>query len=132
MTTRNFEQVRSVLPLILDEAEIFAFKFWFNDSICDGMYYKNELFCRLETFDLLNRSHVYQLGCKLSRQNVSVILTLTSATCDLWGSLRAPIVKDILLNPTMLKLSDPELHHATGTLSIQPQANDPSAESLPS
>jgi len=104
MTTRNFRQVSSVLPLIIDEAQIFAFKFWFNDSIYHGIYHRNELFCRLESFDIEKRQRVYQLGCQLSRQSVIIVLTLAPTTCSLWGGLRSPIVKDILLNPDILKL----------------------------
>lgn len=86
-----------VLPRVVNEEEIFTFKFWLNDTVHIGMSYQGELYCRLESFDLQRRPQVYQLGCKLSRQNTSTVLSVASATCSLWGSLRDPAVKRILL-----------------------------------
>lgn len=95
-----------MLPLLADEAEIFVFKFWFNGHIQMGTHYQDELFCRLNTFDLRYRPQVYQLGCRLGQRRMLVLLTVSSATatCSLWGSLRDPAVKDILVNPEILTL----------------------------
>lgn len=86
-----------VLPLVVNEEQVFTFKFWFNGKVHLGMSYQGELYCRLESFDLQRRPQVYQLGCKLSQQNTSIVLSSASATCSLWGSLRDPAVKRILL-----------------------------------
>lgn len=106
-----------MLPLVIKEEQIFAFKFWFNGTIRNGMYYQNELFCRLETFDASKRPQVYQLGCKLAQKNVLVALSSSTQTCSLWGSLRSPMVKKILLNPAILNLPNPAGTAATTTQS---------------
>jgi hypothetical protein len=84
------------LPLVIDEEQIFSFKFWFDGTIHQGMYYQNELYCRLQTFQINQRSQVYQLGCKLAAKDILVALTCTETTCSLWGSLRADDIKNIL------------------------------------
>jgi hypothetical protein len=109
-----------VLPLVLNEERIFSFKFWFNGSIQTGMHYRNELFCRLSTYNVQYRAQAYHLACKLARQNVLVVLTsANNETCSLWGSLRAPAVKDLLLNPARLVLPNLVL-----PLTHLPQAED--------
>jgi hypothetical protein len=76
-----------VLPLILDEGKVFIFKFWFNDKIQDGMSYRNELFCRLRTYDLSYRPQVYHFGCKLAQDGVQIALTSAANSCSLWLKL---------------------------------------------
>ena len=93
-----------MLPLVVKEESIFIFKFWFEGSICYGMHYQNELYCRLNTFAIQNRLHVYQLACRLMRDDVTTALSITADTCSLWGSLRSPLIKDILENPASLQL----------------------------
>lgn len=95
-----------MLPLVADEEQIFAFKFWFNGVIQTGMYYRNELFCRLSTYDITARARVYHLGCRLAKQQVVVVLSSSTNTCSLWASLRDPAVKAMLVNPETLNLSD--------------------------
>lgn len=68
------------------------------------MYYRNELFCQLARFEIQKRPQVYQLGFKLAQQDALIILTCSTSTCSLWGSLRSPSVKNILLNATALQL----------------------------
>jgi hypothetical protein len=87
---------------MINEDEIFSFKFWFNDTIQYGMFYKNELYCRLKTFDIQARPQAYQLGCRLARQNAVVVLTCSPTACSLWGCLRSPLVKEVLLCPASL------------------------------
>lgn len=70
------------------------------------MYYQDELFCKLATFEIEKRPQVYQVGCKLARQEASVILTLTPSQCSLWGSLRTKVVRSVLLGKTALNLPE--------------------------
>lgn len=86
-----------MLPIVINEQQVFTFQFWFDDSLRYGMYYRSELYCKLETFAISQRPQAYQIGCKLANQGTSIVLTLTDSTCNLWGSLRDPTVKDILL-----------------------------------
>jgi len=86
-----------VLPQVINENQVFIFKFWFSNTIRYGMYYQNELFCRLNTYPLARRAHAYQLACKLNQQNAVVLISCTPDNCSLWGSLRSPLVKDLLV-----------------------------------
>ena len=85
-----------MLPLIVDENKILIFKFWFEGDIQDGMAYRGELFCRLQTFALAYRPQVYQFGCRLIRQGISAALTSGDESCSLWVSLRDPQIKVML------------------------------------
>jgi hypothetical protein len=94
-----------VHPIVIDERQVFTFKFWFNGKIQNGMYYHNELFCQLGTFSIQHRSRVYQLSCQLARQNAFSAVTCSTTSCRLWGSLRAELVKQLLADPSTLSLS---------------------------
>jgi hypothetical protein len=85
-----------VLPLVIDEKKLLIFKFWFEDHIQEGMSYKGELFCRLQTFPVTLRPQVYQFSCRLLRQGTLVALTSGSETCSVWVSLRDPQVKALV------------------------------------
>jgi len=100
------QQVVLVLPLVVNEAQIFAFNFWFNGSIRCGMYYQGELYCRLESFEIQKRPQVYQLGCKLAQQQASIVLSCALETCSLWSSLRDPATKRMLLTVNATSLLD--------------------------
>ena len=73
------------------------FKFWFNDQLCEGMCYGNELFRQFRTFSAHRRAHAYSVGCALTQQGVAVVMTCTSDRNSspeqqqyiLWISLRA-------------------------------------------
>jgi hypothetical protein len=93
-----------VPPLILDEKHVFIFRFWFSDTLQSGMYYQNELFCQLMTVEAHQRSQLYQLSCKFT-QNGKFVLTCSKTNCRLWGDLRGNFVKELLLNPSVLKRS---------------------------
>jgi hypothetical protein len=86
-----------VLPLLVNEEQIFTFNFWLNGSIRCGMHYQGELYCRLASFAIQKRPQVYQLGCKLTQQQTAIVLSSSAVACSLWGSLRDPSMKRILL-----------------------------------
>jgi hypothetical protein len=98
-----------VLPLVIDEENVFIFEYWFDGTLRQGMYYHNELFSRVATFDIHQRPQVYQYGCKLTQRNALIVLTCTPSTCSLWGSLRSTVIKEILLDPTTSGLPKPEV-----------------------
>ncbi|NJO42351.1 MAG: hypothetical protein HC769_19695 [Cyanobacteria bacterium CRU_2_1] len=79
----------SVLPPVIHEGEYNLFKFWFNNSVQDGVYYHNELFYRLQTVALNHRAQLYHQACKLA-QHDTVIVTTSMDTCSVWISLRSP------------------------------------------
>jgi hypothetical protein len=95
-----------VLPFVVDESKILIFKFWFDNTVQDGLSYQGELFCRVQTLNLRYRPQLYHLGCKLSQQGTSVVISSGIDTCSLWISLRDPDIKTMLANPEPLNLSD--------------------------
>lgn len=78
-----------MLPPVINEGKIFPFKFWFNNRIQDGMYYRNELFYRLHAVPSQQRAHLYHYACKLARRN-NVLITASSQAYSVWVSLRSP------------------------------------------
>ncbi len=108
-----------MLPLVIDEKKLLIFKFWFEEHIQEGMTYKGELFCRLQTFPIALRPQVYQLSCRLLRQGTLIALTSGSETCSVWVSLRDPQVSTLVAEartgqicnirlPASLKSTQPE------------------------
>lgn len=96
----------SVLPLVINEEQIFTFNFWFNGSVRVGMYHQGELYCRLESFEIQKRPQVYQLGCKLAQQYTAIVLSSSAVSCNLWISLRHPSTGRILLTADASNLLD--------------------------
>jgi hypothetical protein len=86
-----------VLPVVLNEAQIFTFKFWFDGTLRTGMHCQNELFCQLAAVDVSDRPKLYRAGSKLAQQGVPVIISCSSEMCRLWGSLRSDKVRDLLI-----------------------------------
>lgn len=77
-----------MLPQVLREDRIRTFKFWFNDSLQDGLHFRNELFYRCRTVDISQRARLYQLATRLAEHHAYVLVTVTSEHCSLWISLR--------------------------------------------
>jgi hypothetical protein len=77
-----------VLPLVISDREFFPFKFWFNNSIQDGMYYRNELFYCLYSIEIKQRARLYHYACKLAQDHM-VIISSTDVLCHIWISLRS-------------------------------------------
>jgi hypothetical protein len=88
-----------VLPLVIDEQQVFSFKFWFGNQIQNGMHFQNELFCQIGVVDSSQRSQLYQHACKLSQHGLTLVLTCSQKHCRVWGSLRDEAIKQLLINP---------------------------------
>ena len=73
------------------------FNFWLNGRIRCGIHHQGELYCRLAAFAIEKRPQVYQLGCKLTQQQTAIVLSSSAVACSLWGSLRNPSIKRILM-----------------------------------
>ncbi len=80
-------------------------------------------FFKLKTFNIQQRPWVYQLGCKLGQEDALIIVSCSTNTCSLWGSLRAFIIKDILLNPATLQLFNAEAVSSENSRSADTQQN---------
>ncbi len=93
-----------MLPLVVDEKQVFIFKFWFDGEIQNGMHFQNDLFCQIGTFDVRERSRIYQFACKLAQTGTLLAITCSETGCRLWGNLRDETVKQLLVNPAMIKI----------------------------
>ena len=102
-----------MLPLLVNEEQIFTFNFWLNGSILCGMHHQGELYCRLASFSIQKRPQVYQLGCKLAQQQTAIVLSSSAIACSLWGSLRDPSMKRILSTADMSNLLEAMLSPQT-------------------
>lgn len=94
-----------MLPPVIHEGDFFPFKFWFNSSIQDGMYYRSELYYRLHTVDVGHRARLYHYACKLSRQS-AVVVTTNDKACSLWLNLRSPSATAVSEDFPLLPLMD--------------------------
>ena len=86
-----------MLPEILREDSVYLFKFWFNDSLKDGMHVRNELYYRLKKLPTSSRSRLYQVTCRLSQKGADVLMTVDEEQCSLWANLRNQKVASHLL-----------------------------------
>lgn len=77
-----------MLPKVVQEKQLQPFKFWFNDSLQDGVHFENELYYRLRQTPIAERSRLYQIGCKLAQNGADVFLTAADEQYSLWASLR--------------------------------------------
>lgn len=77
-----------MLPKILKESEVQAFKFWFNGALQEGLHYENELFYKALAVEAAKRTRLYHLGCKLAEKGGSILITVTDQSSSLWISLR--------------------------------------------
>lgn len=94
-----------MLPPVINEGDFFPFKFWFNSSIQDGMYYRSELYYRLHTVDVEQRAGLYLYACKLSQEN-TVVVTSTDKACSLWLNLRSSGATSFPNNSPLPPLAD--------------------------
>lgn len=85
---------QSVLPPVVNERDISPFKFWFNDTIQDGMYYRSELYYRRHAANIRQRARIYHYACKLAHRT-SVVVTTTTDHCSIWVSLRGEKPKNL-------------------------------------
>lgn len=95
-----------MLPPIIEEGSLLPFKFWFDNSIQDGMHYRNDLFYRLYTVGLEQRARLYHYACRMAQRDL-VIVTATPKQCSIWVSLRSPSVTALNLRSQLL-LADVE------------------------
>jgi hypothetical protein len=92
----DLRRVVVVLPIILSEDKVFPFKFWFANTLQEGIHHQDELYCRLTTFSAGDRAKAYHLSCRLAQTGAIVILTLSTQRCGLWVSLRTPLARSVL------------------------------------
>lgn len=96
-----------MLPLIAEHDQVFTFRFWLDDRIHEGLHYRGELFCHVQTFPIHQRVSVYHLACKLEYQGSPTLVLLSPEQCSLWLSLRGSMVEKIILRHLPLELLPP-------------------------
>ncbi len=89
-----------MLPKVVRETDVHVFKFWFNGALQDGLHHDNELFYRALVVDTEKRPRLYHMGCKLSEQGGTTLITITDQSCSLWLSLRGQdLLTQVQQNP---------------------------------
>ena len=77
-----------MLPKIVEESTVQVFKFWFCETLQDGVHFQNELYYRLKQTTPEYRTRLYQLGCQLAQRGADVVLTVDDQHCSLWANIR--------------------------------------------
>lgn len=77
-----------MLPSVIPEALIAAFKYW-QEGVKVGMFYNNELFTQVKTYNLADRLAAYEDACELSDQGIQVCVTVSDREYCLWQSLKS-------------------------------------------
>ena len=78
-----------MLPKVVEESTVRVFKFWFCETLQEGMHLQNELYYRLKQASPEYRTRLYQLACKLTQKGADVVLTVDEQNCSLWASIRS-------------------------------------------
>jgi hypothetical protein len=77
-----------VLPQILLESQLHLFRFWFNDSLQDGLHYQNDLYYRVRTVRADQRTRLYHLACRLAKRHAGIVVSAADDRYSLWINLR--------------------------------------------
>lgn len=79
-----------MLPLIVVEELISAFKFW-NNGIHEGMHYRNDFYLSLRQFALAERSEAYHRATQESSKGLKVCVTVSKTHYTVWVELRSDL-----------------------------------------
>ena len=77
-----------MLPPVIPESVIQTFKYW-QDQIKVGMFYQNELYAQVKSYQSTERLKAYDHAYQLSEEGVHVCLTASEKGYCLWQNLRA-------------------------------------------
>lgn len=75
-------------PRILAENSVRVFKFWFGNSLRDGLHHGSELYFLSQTRSIQNRTRLYRLAHSLAFRGADVLVTVSQSHCRLWIGLR--------------------------------------------
>ncbi|WP_035984588.1 hypothetical protein [Leptolyngbya sp. KIOST-1] len=81
-----------MLPLIVVEELISAFKFW-NDGIHDGMFYRNDFYVSQYQFPLAERSEAYHRATLESNKGFKVCVTVSKTHYRVWVEMRSHLIQ---------------------------------------
>ncbi|PSN14831.1 hypothetical protein C7293_09855 [filamentous cyanobacterium CCT1] len=77
-----------MLPLIVVEDLISAFKFW-NKGIHEGMLYRNDFYISRYQFALSDRSEAYRRATEESNKGFKVCVTVSKTHYRVWVEMRS-------------------------------------------
>lgn len=69
--------------------QIRQFKFWFDQTLNEGMQYESALFQRVCTIDYERRQQVYQQAAQLVHYGADIMITYDDRDCHLWLNLKS-------------------------------------------
>lgn len=76
------------VPLVVREQQVVLFKFYMEQTICEGMTYYSELHRLVKVFSVKERLEAYRFGCELILQGAPVVITVSQQRYAIWVSLR--------------------------------------------
>lgn len=90
MTTakKSSTSTLDTVPLVIREQMVVLFKFYMEQTICEGMTYCNELYRLVKVFSVKERLEAYRFGCELILQGAPVVITVSQARYVVWVNLR--------------------------------------------
>jgi hypothetical protein len=103
-----------MLPKVLKDNQVQVFKFWFGGALQDGTHYHNELYYRALSVEAPQRTRLYHLACKFSRQGAETLVSVSDARCSLWISLRSQTMGRQLIREGGAGLLHPNLEELEG------------------
>lgn len=87
-----------MLPIVICEESVRLFKFYYDDSIRQGMCRGSQLYALLQIFDAKQRSLAYELGCRLANRGHEVAITVSSQDYKVWVEVRSSVnLKSLLV-----------------------------------
>ena len=92
------------------------------------MYYRNELFCRLQSVPARYRAQLYHYACRLA-QKESVVVSAGTEQYSIWVGLRSPDAIELITGncplPAFLQFAHPSSVELVPSESVPPESEEP-------
>lgn len=91
MSVLPFSQIASLdsAPPMISEQQMTLFKFYMDQTVQDGMTYRNDLYRLARQFTRDERLEAYRFGCELHGQGVLTLFSVSKQGYTVWISLRS-------------------------------------------
>lgn len=86
--SRQQHTVEKSLPLLIKEDLAQPFSYWDQD-ICKGLNYNNELYTHFHSYPLTERLQAYEIANEKAEQGCKVCITVSQYQYTVWLSLRS-------------------------------------------
>jgi hypothetical protein len=77
------------LPAILPAHSGCRFKYYLEGQICDGLTYKDRLYCLLHRFELNQRFLAYDQAIAWAEHNKSIMIQVSPHFYEVWAELKS-------------------------------------------